>query len=753
MQKRSARKRAAAGPHLVALLAALLAATGAFAQRVEPGGPTTIDAERIDGVGDLEITARGDVELKRDGTKIFADFLRYNQEFGRVDAHGGVRLEREGDRFFGPRLQFDTLEETGVFDQPTYLIQREQTARGKAARIDILARDRYHLSDATYTTCKPGQEDWRVEAGELDLDYGVDEARATDGRLKFFDTTVLALPYAKLPLDKQRKSGLLTPYYAQTSKRGLEVGVPYYWNIAPEADATIMPVYMSKRGVQLKSDFRYLGRTYTGDLHLEYLPDDRVYEGSRTGVSFHHTQQFTPQLSGNLNLNHVSDNQYFADLASKVQLTSIGVLPREGYLQYNDAVGRMSYGATLRVQTFQTLQDPLSPIVPPHERVPQLLFQGSMYDIAGIADLSLPIDAAQYTHPTLAEGGRFVTNPTLTFPLLAPGAFLRPKVGLRYSAYDLTRVTPGSPPGADTHPSAIIPWASVDSGLIFERPVHWWGRSMTQTLEPRAFYVYIPYRNQSDMPVFDTGYNDFNFAQIFTENRFSGNDRFGDANQITLALTSRLLNAGAFESLRATVAQQYFFETERVGIPQTSSPRSANRSDILFSFGGQLTAPLSFETNFDYKPGQQVLDKYNVAARYAPAIGKVFSASYRYQRDNRLRQLDISGQWPFARGWYAVGRYNYSFYDRRLLEGLAGLEYNAGCWVFRAVVQSLQTTTDSKSTGLFFQIQLNGLGEIGTRDIDTLLKRSVVGYSPTSPRDPTLAPPDVQPGLPFQMLY
>ena len=753
MQKRSARKRAAAGPHLVALLAALLAATGAFAQRVEPGGPTTIDAERIDGVGDLEITARGDVELKRDGTKIFADFLRYNQEFGRVDAHGGVRLEQEGDRFFGPRLQFDTLEETGVFDQPTYVIQREQTARGKAARIDILARDRYRLSDATYTTCKPGQEDWRVEAGELDLDYRVDEARATDGRLKFFDTTVLALPYAELPLDKQRKSGLLTPYYAQTSKRGLEVGVPYYWNIAPEADATIMPVYMSKRGVQLKSDFRYLGRTYTGDLHLEYLPDDRVYEGSRTGVSFHHTQQFTPQLSGNLNLNHVSDNQYFADLASKVQLTSIGVLPREGYLQYKDAVGRMSYGATLRVQTFQTLQDPLSPIVPPHERVPQLLFQGSMYDIAGIADLSLPVDAAQYTHPTLAEGGRFVTNPTLTFPLLAPGAFLRPKVGLRYSTYDLTRLTPGSPPGANTHPSAIIPWASVDSGLIFERPVHWRGQSMTQTLEPRAFYVYIPYRNQSDMPVFDTGYNDFNFAQIFTENRFSGNDRFGDANQITLALTSRLLNAGAFESLRATVAQQYFFETERVGIPQTSSPRSANRSDILFSFGGQLTAPLSFETNFDYKPGQQVLDKYNVAARYAPAIGKVFSASYRYQRDNRLRQLDISGQWPFARGWYAVGRYNYSFYDRRLLEGLAGFEYNAGCWVFRAVVQSLQTTTDSKSTGVFFQIQLNGLGEIGTRDIDTLLQRSVVGYSPTNPRDPTLAPPDVQPGLPFQMLY
>ena len=753
MQECSAHKRAAVGPRIVVLLAALLAVSSVCAQRVESQEPTTIDAERIDGVGDLEITARGDVELKRDGTKIFADFLRYNQEFGRVDAHGGVRLEREGDRFFGPSLRFDTMEESGVFDQPTYVIQREQTARGKASRVDILARDRYRLSEASYTTCQPGQEDWRVEAGELELDYRVDEARATDGRLKFFDTTVLALPYANLPLDKQRKSGFLAPYYAQTSKRGLEVGVPYYWNIAPEADATIMPVYMSKRGVQLRTDFRYLGRAYSGNLRLEYLPDDRVFEGQRTGFSYQHSQQFTPQLSGVLNLNHVSDDQYFADLASKVQLTSIGVLPREGYLQYNSAIGPMSYGATLRVQTFQTLQDPLAPIVPPHERLPQLVFLGNMYDIAGIADLSLPIDAAYYSHESLAQGGRFVSNPTLSFPLLAPGAFLRPKIGLRYSTYDLTRLSPGAPPGAATRPSAVIPWGSVDSGLIFERPVHWRGLSMTQTLEPRAFYVYIPYRDQSDMPIFDTGLNDFNFAQIFTENRFSGNDRFGDANQITLALTSRLLNVGAFESLRATVAQQYFFENERVGLPQNSSLRTENSSDVLFSFGGQLANTLTFDTTFQYKPGQQVMDKYNVAARYSPAIGKALSASYRYQRDNRLRQLDISGQWPIARGWYAVGRYNYSFYDRRLLEGLAGFEYNAGCWVFRAVVQSIQTTTDSKSTGVYFQIQLNGLGEIGTRDIDTLLQRSVGGYSPTNPRDPTQAPPDLQPGLPFQMQY
>jgi len=752
MQERAARRRTLCGSRIVVLLAALLAATGTSAQRSDSRAVTTIDAERIEGVGDLEVTARGSVELKRDGTTVFSDFLRYNQEFGRIDADGGVRFELEGDRFFGPRLRYDALEETGVFDQPTYVIQREQTARGKAERVNFLSRDVYRLTDASYTTCAPGQEDWVVETGELELDYGIDEARVRDGRLRFFDTTVLALPFAKLPLDKQRKSGLLTPYYAQTSKRGFEVGVPYYWNIAPEQDATIMPVYMSKRGVQLKADYRYLGRSYAGDLHLEYLPDDRRFGDSRSGFSLRHNHQIAPGLSGSIDYNKVSDDQYFSDLASQVRFTSIGVLPQEGILQYSGGVGAFTYGATARVQKFQTLQDPSAPIVPPHERLPQLTFAGGINDVAGFADVALPAEYVRFAHPTLAEGGRFVTNPTLTVPLLAPGWFLRPKLGLRYSTYDLSRLAPGAQVGSDSRPSATIPWFSLDSGLIFERPVQWGDQAMMQTLEPRVYYVYIPFRDQSDMPLFDTAPADFNFAQIFSENRFSGGDRFGDADEVTVALSSRLLGANGRESLRATIAQKFYFENERVGLTPFSPLRTGDSSDILASVGGQLSSAWSFDTTVQYKPGLGVMDKYNIAARFSPAIGKALSASYRFQRQV-LRQLDVSGQWPFARGWYAVGRYNYSFLDGRLLEGLAGFEYNAGCWVFRTVLQTLQTTTDTKSTGVYFQLQLNGLGEIGTKDIETLLQRSVSGYRATNPRDPALAPPDLRPPLPFQMTY
>ncbi len=751
-QERISRRRAVAGRRIAALLAALLAATSAHAQRAESGAATTINAERIDGVADLELSARGKVELKRDGTTIFSEFLRFNQEFGRIEADGGVRLEMDGDRFFGPRLRFDALEYTGVFDEPTYLIQRKQTARGKAERIDFLGRDRYRLTDSTYTTCAPGQDDWVLETGKLDLDYTVDEARLTDVKFKFFDATVLALPFAQLPLEKRRKSGLLAPFYAQTSSRGLEIGVPYYLNIAPEHDATIMPVYMSKRGVQLKGEYRYLGRSYAGDLRLEYLPDDRRFGDSRSGISLLHNQQITPQLSARIDYNKVSDDRYFADLSSQVRLTSVGVLPREGSLQYNGALGGFAYGATARVQRFQTLQDPSAPSIPPHERLPQLTFLGGMNDIGRLADLDLPAEYVRYSHPTLAEGARFGINPTLTAPFLAPGWFVRPKLGLRYVDYDLARVTPGAPAGTPTRPSATIPWLSVDSGLLFERPLQWGGRTLTQTLEPRLYYVNIPFRDQSQMPLFDTAYADFNFAQIFSENRFSGGDRFGDANELTVALSSRLLGSDGTESVRTTIAQKFYFKDEEVGLTPNSPLRTGHNSDILAAVGGQLSPAWYFDTAVQYKPGSSQVDKFNIAGRYSPAIGKVLSASYREDR-LQLRQIDLSGQWPFAPGWYAVGRYNYSILDGRLLEGLAGFEYNAGCWVFRAVFQRLQTTTDTSSTGVFLQVELTGLGEIGTDETVAQLKRSVAGYSVTNPRDPALVPPDVQRRLPFKLLY
>ena len=271
-------------------------------------------------------------------------------------------------------------------------------------------------------------------------------------------------------------------------------------------------------------------------------------------------------------------------------------------------------------------------------------------------------------------------------------------------------------------------------------------------MEPRLYYVYVPYRNQDHMPVFDTALADFSYPQLFTENRFSGGDRFGDANQVTLTLTSRFLHADGQEVFRATIGQRYYFENERVGLTPASPLRTSTESDVLAAIGGRLFRHWSFDAGTQYNRIQQRMERYTVGARYSPEIAKVINASYRYDRET-IRQIDVSAQWPVAAGWYGVGRYNYSLLDGRLLEGLAGFEYNAGCWVFSTVVQRVQAATQVASTALVFQLEFNGVGQIGTDEAVELLKRNVPGYSVTNPSDARLAPPSLRPRLPFEQVF
>ena len=653
-------------------LAAAAAASTASAQTAADTDRTTVEADVIEGVGDLEVTARGSAEITRDDISIFGETLRYNRELGRAEGDGGVRMRRGSDRFFGPRLYYSTLDDTGVFENPEYLLQQgDRTARGSAERIEFRGRDRYRLLNATYTTCQPGHEDWFLQAKELELDFEQEDGEAWSPRLRFFDTTILASPWATFPLSDRRRSGILTPYYAQTSSRGLEFGFPYYWNIAPEYDATFTPVFMAKRGAQLKTQGRYLDRRFAGELKFEYLPDDREFGTSREGVSWQHTHNFPRNTTLMIDYNRVSDDRYFVDLATQVKQLSVGNLPQDAHLTHSGSLGKAPYSAQARVQGFQTLQDPLAPIVPPYHRVPQLNFGVGYNDLAGALDSGLTAEYVRFTHPTLVEGARSSLSPTLAVPLLAPGWFFTPKAGLRYASYALTRTA--GPEDAQS-PAVSIPWASLDSGLVFERDSGLFGAGSTQTLEPRLFYVYVPYRNQDAIPIFDTALADFNYAQLFTENRFVGGDRFGDANQATLALTSRFLRGNGQEALRATIAQRYYFENERVGLTPTSPLRSTTDSDILASLGGRIGRAWTFDASTQYNRHQQRPEKHSISGRYAPEPGKVLNASYRYNRE-ALKQIDISGQWPVAAGWYGVGRYNYSILDKRLLEGLAGFEY------------------------------------------------------------------------------
>jgi LPS-assembly protein len=748
---------------LATLAAALAVASLAAAQgqglRVPQAAPsdftgaTTIDAESIEGVGDLEITARGNAEIRRDDLSIFGQRLRINREFNRIGGEGGVGLRIGADRFFGPRLQYDTSNDTGAFDSPGYLLQRENTARGKAERIEFLGRMRYKLFGGTFTTCEPGKEDWRLEADELDLDYESEEGRARHPRLRFFDTTILAAPYLSFPLESRRKTGFLTPYYSQNSRRGFEVGIPYYINIMPELDTTITPVTMAKRGYQIKDQTRYMGGSYTGELRLEYLPDDEQLHRSRSGVSWQHTQSFGKNLSGAVDFNRVSDDAYFVDLASQVRQVSQRTLPRDAWLLYGGG-GIGSSGSTLqaRVQRFQTLQDPNAPIVPPYDRLPQFTYTSGKTEL-GSLDGGLGAEFVRFHHESLVEGTRASANPTLALPVLGPGWFVTPKAGVRAVTYSLERTDFGAP----TSPNMALPWFSLDQGLIFEREARFFSQAMTQTLEPRLFYLFVPFRNQDAMPIFDTALADFNYPQLFNENRFSGGDRFGDANQLTAAITSRFLETNGQERMRVAIGQRYYFEQERVGLTPTSTLRTANTSDIIASLGGRFSRALTGDTTVQYTGREGDVQRFSIGGRYAPEIAKVLNASYRFQRDTPpllpMRQVDISGQWPVAQGWYGVGRYNYSLLDKRLLEGLAGFEYNAGCWVFRVVAQRIQAAAQVSSSALIFQLEFTGLGQVGTDQASEFLKRNVPGYSATNSRDPTLAPPSLRQQLPFEQVY
>ena len=717
-----------------------------------PGAPVTIDAQSIEGISELEVTARGSAELKREDLTIFGESLRFNQEFGRVEADGGVRLERGGDRFFGPRLRYSTQDNTGVIEQPTFQVQRGQTARGSAERLEFLGQDRYRLTRATFTTCEPGKEGWRIEAGELELDYENEVGQARDMRLVMFDTTLFSVPATVgFPLERRRKSGFLTPSYSYGTRRGNEIGIPYYWNIAPEQDLTITPNFMGKRGEQLKAHYRYLQRDYFGQLRLEYMPHDQIMERQRSGYSLQHEQRFSPNLNGRLDLNKVSDDKYLVDLATQVRAVTAGNLQREGVLNYGTALWGMPAYATARVQRFQHLQDPFAPTVSPYNREPQVNFGISKTDLAGVLDFALPGEYVRFSHSSLVEGTRVSLNPSLVMPFLAPSYFVTPRLGLRSVHYDLQRTAPGQP----AKQAVNIPWVSVDSGLVFDRGVKLAGTEGTQTLEPRLYYLYVPYRAQDQLPLFDTALSDFNYAQLFSENRFAGGDRFGDANEITFAATTRFLDLNGQEQLRATIGQRYYFKNDRVGLTATSAPRSRDQSDLLASVGGRIGRNWSFDGTVQYNPQESRAERGGISARFSPEIAKVINAGYRYNRDpaQPVDQVDISGQWPVQPGWYAIGRYNYSLRDSRVLEGLGGLEYNAGCWVFRGVIQRIQAATQTTATAMYFQLELNGIGQIGSDDTVDFLRRTIPGYARTNPNDRSLVPPSLRQRLPFEQVY
>ena len=763
--------------------------------------PTFLSALRMDGEMDRKFIAEGEAELRKAGTVVNADRQTYWPLDDEVEAQGNVHMRRDDGTISGPKMRLRLEDRIGYFEQPSYQIKklpverRESTtggklsqsstsnsgdswwnsgfvsphspnaaprqtygqsnpdrrateARGEAERIDFEGENQYRLTNNTFTTCPVGNDDWYVKTEELQLDYDYEVGKGKKATVYFKDVPFFYSPWLSFSLNNERKSGFLMPSVGTSSDSGIEYTQPYYWNIAPNMDATISPRLMSRRGLQLGGQFRYLntalGGSYDGKVQAEILPSDRLYDSnSRHGISLFHNQTTGHGFSGLIDFSKVSDDDYYTDLSSSISSTSRTQLLQQGILYY---WGNW-WSGSVNFQQYQTLQPDINnPVLEQYRMLPQVTFNARRPDFY-LTDLSF---LGQYTNFTMREreqfgtiypdGKRTVLYPQIALPYVRPGWYVTPKIGVNYRNYSLS----GQAAGAPNSISVTLPVFSVDSGMTFERNSNWFGRDYTQTLEPRLYYLNIPYKNQQNIPRFDTTLADFNFAQIFSENQFSGWDRINNANQLTTAVTSRLIEPGTGnEIMRAMLGQRYYFSKNKVELEGPEIPDDGekwNRSDILASFSGQILPRIYADTSLQYGVNDRSAKRYSIGLRYHPAPGKVLNAAYRYNRDQSapVDQIDISGQWPLMGRWHGVGRLNYSFKDDgtvlstdskggRIIESLAGLEYDGGCWVLRGVLHRQALTSTDTSTSFFIQLELNDFARVGSNPMN-LLKRNIQGY-------------------------
>ncbi len=715
-------------------------------------GPVYVRADRVTGEFDEDAILEGAVEVRRDGVVLRGERAQYRFETDELKMRGKVRFVERGAAFEGPSIDFKLEAHSGSMPNASYSYAAKQ-GRGESRLIEFLDDQSVRMHDATYTTCRPDDPAWWIRAETIDIDRLDQEAVAHSTTLYFEGVPIFASPYFDLPLGEQRRSGVLTPGFYQNSRLGQEFVVPIYWNIAPNRDYTFTPDVMPRRGVSLGNEFRFLEPTLRGQLDFDVMPNDRSTGTMRDHVRLQSQFATVDGLSLTTDYNRVSDDSYFIDFSHNIVNASAEVLPQEIGLAYTQPY----WNASLRMARSQTLISLLATDDPgPYERAPELTVNGHRSDWHSL-DLAGTLDATRFQHPAInplftapvpsaysaswytQDGTRFVANPSVSYPLLYPGWFFTPKLQWHYTAYEL------DPTFHSGNTSAVrsLPISSIDSGLVFERPISWLGNPAHQTLEPRAFYAFVPYRNQNQLPNFDSADADFNFAQLFTENAFTGSDRISQANQVTTAVVSRIFDdtSGA-ERLRLALGQRYYFGSQLVTLPG-ESPRTNLSSDLLFLGRAALGRKWNFDVGLDYSTVSRQLALANFGVHWQPRAASVINFSYRYESaiyaGTLIDQFRTSAQWPLSSRWYGVGALNYSIADHGWVESVGGVEYKADCWVGRFVLSRYAVVlpgsvafSNNYTTAWFFQVELNGLTSVGTSPLDQL-QRSISGFQRINP--------------------
>ncbi|WP_448255303.1 LPS-assembly protein LptD [Ottowia oryzae] len=731
-----------------------LHATPMLTEAVPDSGnqPAIVYGEHITGRPNLETVIEGDAELRRPGFVLRSNRLTYDQTTDVATAEGDVRINARGNRFSGVegQIQVDAFE--GFVLQPTYELL-VNGAHGQGERLDFQDRDRATVLSGDYTTCQRGGPDWMpdwiLRATRLELDQEEQIGRAEGAKLEFQGVPILPLPSMTFPLNNERKSGWLPPTVGLDNKSGLNLAVPYYWNIAPNRDATLTPELMLRRGVDMAGEFRYMENNYDGRVNAHYMPNDRLRGRDRWGYFIRHNGLYSTGVDAiggvgfGLNLNRVSDNDHWRDFTRKGLSLTTRLLANDGTLNWSKG----DFTLMGRALKWQTLQDVTAPIVPPYDRLPQLTGRWARVNDRGF-DYSVEADFTRFRADRLLtlqpNADRSYVWAQASRPFVRSWGFFTPKVQVHSTHYAFN----GGQVDGSSSASRTVPTVSLDSGLVFERNASYFGRAFRQTLEPRLMYVYTPYRNQSLIPNYDTGAYDFNFATIWAENAFAGHDRVVDNNLVTAGLTTRLLDpeTGA-EAVRLGVAQRYRFSPQNVVLPG-GTPNDRGLSDLMLGASINWTPKWSFDTVVQYNPDTRRSTRTTIHARYSPEKFHTLSVAYRNQRDLLSESVDVGWQWPLGdlvgrrgelgtttRGgggsctgrWYGVGRLNYSLRDKKLVDAVVGVEYDAGCWIGRVVFEKLTSSVTSSTKRVMFQLEFIGLSKLGTNPLRAL-RNNIPGY-------------------------
>lgn len=668
----------------------------------------TVDASEARTELGLGTELSGSVKIVQGSRSLYSSSATINQETGDINLSGGATYREPGLLFTGKTAQSNTNSKKTTLNDAEYVLFKNGV-RGSVAQISRNEDATITIKDGSYTQCPPGTDTWKLTANEINLDKKSGFGSAKHATLRVGDIPVLYVPYFYFPIDDRRHTGFLYPTISYSDTEGLDFGVPYYFNIAPNIDDTLTPRFLEKRGILLENEFRYMNTYSVNSLSTSYLPSDRLTDQDRWLLGIQHTGKPADRWKTNINYLSVSDDDYFDDLGTKLDVNEESHLNRSGSVAYY----ANQWQAEFLLQSYQTIDDNTTP----YRRLPQLQVSGEPALESDWLSASYIFQLTQFdrditglTDSDRVTGSRLHIEPELTATYRHISGYIKPAIKLWHSQYTLDNQVDGM----NDSPSISVPVISVDSGLYFDRDFSLFNNPYQQTLEPRLYALYVPERDQSAIPDFDTTAYSFNYASLFRSNRFSGYDLIGDAQQLSLGVSSSLIDQKGREAVTASIGQAMYFNDRTVDLDDSTLTDSTSEfSDIATSVTWRPNKRLNinFNANFDHEDFRTTED--NVAVRYQEDINRIVSFSYRFSEDVR-EQSTASFIWPVSKHWSALGVWQYDWLTSDNIDTAIGLEYESCCWKTRLITRQWLTDDDEQDTAVYLQFVLKGLGSFGS---------------------------------------